>query len=64
MSSLDDMHSSASEGENKKFSEEVSNFLSELVCLLLSHASTSGFIQYRILLSFPSNLILLSLVVP
>ena len=56
MSTLDEMHSDASEGENKPFSEATSNFVTEMACLLLSFAVTSGFLQYQAIVNeFSSN---------
>ena len=56
---LEDLHSDASENENKPFSEDVSNFVNEMACLLLSFAVTSGFLQYRaidsLVILFSSN---------
>ena len=45
MSSVDDMHSDAT-ADGTTFSEDFTSFVSELTCLLLSFAVSSGFIQY------------------
>ena len=43
--SVDDIHSDAS-ADGATFSEALTGFISELTCVLLSFAPTSGFIQY------------------